>query len=201
MTKLKICGLSRPCDVDFVNAAMADYAGFVVNFPKSRRSVDADTVRNLAPRLAEGVVPVGVFVDEKPELVAELVNSGVIAAAQLHGSEDEAYMKRLRALCGCILIQAFRVKDAGDVRRAAQSSAEYVLLDGGQGGGKPFDWSLVKNFPRPFFVAGGLDANNVKEVIEELSPFAVDISSGAETDGYKDKDKITAAAAAVRRLL
>ena len=199
MTKIKICGLSRPCDVDFVNEARPDYAGFVVNFPKSRRSVTADTLRDLAPRLADGIVPVGVFVDEKPELIAEFANSGVIAAVQLHGSEDEQYIKKLRALCGCVVIHAFRVRSEEDVMCAAKSTAEYLLLDGGQGGGRAFDWSLAKNFPRRSFIAGGLHAGNVTEVIKELNPFAVDMSSGVETNGHKDKDKIMAAVATVRR--
>ena len=198
MTKIKICGLSRECDIDFANETKPDYAGFVVNFPKSRRNVSPDRARELASRLSPEITPVGVFVDERPEVIAELVNCGAIRAAQLHGSEDEEYIKNLRALCRCEIIQAFRVKDEEDVRRAAQSS-DYVLLDGGQGEGKRFDWRFAENFSRPCFIAGGLDAENVAEVIERLRPFAVDMSSGVETDGFKDKDKIEAAAAAVRR--
>ena len=99
MTKIKICGLSRECDIDFVNETKPDYAGFVVNFPKSRRNVSHDRARELASRLSPEITPVGVFVDERPEVIAELVNCGVIRAAQLHGSEDGEYIKNLRALC------------------------------------------------------------------------------------------------------
>ena len=199
MTKIKICGLSRECDIDFVNEAKPDYAGFVVNFPKSRRNVSPDRARELASRLSPEITPVGVFVDERPEVIAELANCGAIAAAQLHGSEDEEYIKNLRALCRCEIIQAFRVKDEEGVRRAAQSSADYVLLDGGQGEGRRFDWKLAENFPRPCFIAGGLCAENAAEVMEKLRPFALDMSSGVETDGFKDLEKIRAAVAAVRR--
>ncbi|HIT03659.1 MAG TPA: phosphoribosylanthranilate isomerase [Candidatus Caccocola faecipullorum] len=199
MTKIKICGLSRECDIDFVNEAKPDYAGFVVNFPKSRRNVSLERAKELALRLSSEIMPVGVFVDERPEVIAELVNCGAIRAAQLHGSEDEEYIKNLRALCRCEIIQAFRVKDENDVRRAAQSSAECVLLDGGQGEGRRFDWKFAENFPRPCFIAGGLGADNAAEVIDKLRPFALDMSSGVETDGFKDLEKIKAAVAAVRR--
>lgn len=199
MTKIKICGLSRDCDIDFVNRAKPDYVGFVVNFTKSRRNVSPDTVKKLAARLAPGIAPVGVFVDERHELIAELADSGAIAAAQLHGSEDEEYIRKLRALCSIPVIQAFRIKEARDAERAARSSADYVLLDGGQGEGRRFDWKFAENFPRPYFIAGGLDAENTAEVIEALHPFAVDMSSGVETDGFKDRKKIEAAVAAVRR--
>ena len=199
MTKIKICGLSRECDIDFVNGAKPDYAGFIVNFPKSRRNVSPERARALASRLAPEITPVGVFVDERPEIIAGLVNSGAFSAVQLHGSEDEDYIKKLRALCGCKIIQAFRVRDENDALRAARSQADYVLLDGGQGEGKRFDWRFAENFPRPCFIAGGLDAENVAEVIERLRPFALDMSSGVETDGFKDLEKIRAAVAAVRR--
>ena len=169
------------------------------HFPKSRRNVSPDRARELASRLSPGITPVGVFVDERPEVIAELVNCGAIRAAQLHGSEDGEYIKNLRALCRCEIIQAFRVKDEDDVRRAAQSSADYVLLDGGQGEGRRFDWKLAEKFPRPCFIAGGLGAENAADVIEKLRPFALDMSSGVETDGFKDLEKIRAAVAAVRR--
>lgn len=199
MTKIKICGLSRECDVDFVNEAKPDYAGFVVDFPKSRRNVSPERARELAKRLSPGIKAAGVFVDERPEVVAELVNCGAITAVQLHGSEDAEYIKNLRALCRCEIIQAFRVKDADDVRLAASSAADCVLLDGGQGDGRRFDWKLAENFPRPCFIAGGLGAYNAAEVIEKLHPYALDMSSGVETDGFKDLEKIKAAVAAVRR--
>lgn len=199
MTKIKICGLSRECDVDFVNEAKPDYAGFVVDFPKSRRNVSPERARELAKRLSPGIKAAGVFVDEHPGVIAELVNCGAITAVQLHGSEDGDYIKNLRALCRCEIIQAFLVKDEESVIRAARSTADYVLLDGGQGEGRRFDWRLAESFPRPCFIAGGLCADDAAEVIEKLHPYALDMSSGVETGGFKDLEKIRAAVAAVRR--
>lgn len=199
MTKIKICGLFRECDIDFVNETKPDYAGFVIDFPKSHRNLSPERARELAKRLSPDIKAVGVFVDERPEVIAALANCGAIAAAQLHGSEDEEYIKNLRALCRCEIIQAFRVKDEAAVSRAARSTADYVLLDGGQGEGRLFDWKLAENFPRPCFMAGGLGADNAAEVIEKLHPYALDMSSGVETDRFKDLNKIRAAVAAVRR--
>ena len=92
MTKIKICGLFRPCDIDYVNAARPDWCGFIVNFPRSRRNRTPDQVRTLRERLDPAVVPVGVFVDRPAEEAAGLLNDGTISAAQLHGQEDEDYV-------------------------------------------------------------------------------------------------------------
>ena len=108
--------------------------------------------------------------DERPEVIAELVSCGVIRAAQLHGSEDGEYIKNLRALCRCEIIQAFRVKDEEGVRRAAQSSADYVLLDGGQGEGRRFDWKLAENFPRPCFIAGAFARRTPRRLWKSCAP-------------------------------
>ena len=117
------------------------------------------------------------------KLPAELAESGVIRAIQLHGQEDEEYIRRLRRLIGgdIPVIQAFSVQTAEDLQRAAESSADYVLLDQGSGGtGKTFDWSLAEGFTRPFLLAGGLGTGNLAEAIERLSPWAVDLSSSLE---------------------
>lgn len=199
MTKIKICGLSRPCDIDYVNYARPDYCGFIVNFPKSRRNVSPERVAELVSNLAKEIVPVGVFVNEEIKNVAHMLDEGVIAIAQLHGSEDNEYIAALRKLTDKPLIQAFRIGCKDDVERAAASSADYVLLDSGGGSGKVFNWQLIKDFPRPYFLAGGLNIENLNGAIEKFHPFAVDISSGVESDGFKDFDKIKAAVAAVRR--
>lgn len=155
--------------------------------------------RELAARLNPGIVPVGVFVDENPSVVARLLNEGVIAAAQLHGAEDSSYIKELRCLTAGMLIQAFRVKSPADAERAAKSLADYVLLDSGGGTGERFDWRLAEGFKRPFFLAGGLGAESISDALTRLRPFAVDMSSSVETEGVKDPVKIEAAVAAVRR--
>ena len=150
--------------------------------------------------LAPGILAVGVFVDAAPEDVAALLNAGLIDAAQLHGHEDGAYIRRLRALTKAPLIQAFRMDGEGDVRAAEASAADFVLLDAGNGGtGSAFDWSLARKVRRPYFLAGGLAPENVGAAFKRLSPYGVDVSSGIETDGYKDAEKMAAFAAAVRK--
>ena len=198
MTKIKLCGLSRPCDIDAVNALLPDYIGFVFA-KKSRRYVAPEKAKALREALNPAIKAVGVFVREEPEIVAGLLNEGVIGLAQLHGGEDEAYIARLRTLTDRPLIQAFRVEAPADLDRARASSADCILLDNGAGGtGAAFDWSLLAGFDRPYFLAGGLGPENVAEAVAALRPFAVDVSSGIETDGYKDISKMKAFVMAAR---
>lgn len=198
MTRIKLCGLSRPCDIEAANAIKPAYIGFVFE-PKSRRYVTDGQAARLRELLAPGIQAVGVFVNEKPERVARLLQDRVIDIAQLHGSEEEAYIEALRRLTDKPVIQAFRVETAGDIAIAEQSMADYVLLDSGAGTGTRFDWKLIQNIKRPYFLAGGLTPSNVREAIRALHPFAVDVSSGIETDGSKDISKMAAFAAAVRK--
>jgi phosphoribosylanthranilate isomerase len=201
MTRIKICGLRRQEDIFAVNQAMPDYCGFIIEVPKSRRSVSRDQVRGLVKDLRPEIQPVGVFVNAPVELAAELLEEGTIALAQLHGQEDESYIRRLRELTGKPLIQAFSVGCAEDVQRALASTADEILLDQGGGGtGKPFDWKLVPELPRRFFLAGGLGTENLEAAIRQLHPCAVDLSSGVETDGFKDPAKIRQAVELVRSI-
>ena len=198
MTKIKMCGLSRPCDIAAANAIRPEYIGFVF-YPKSKRNVTPEQAAQLKKRLSPAIQAVGVFVDAAPEAVSALLRQGVIDMAQLHGHEDEAYLASLRQLTDKPLLQAFRIAESDDVTRAMQSSADMVLLDAGMGSGEGFDWTLVRKIDRPYFLAGGLDADNVTAAIRQLRPYAVDVSSGIETDGQKDKEKMAAFAAAVRK--
>ena len=199
MTRIKICGLSRLQDVAYVNQARPDWCGFVINFPQSRRNVPLERLAYLRSALDPAVVPVGVLVDCPIEVVTSLLNCGMIAAAQLHGQEDERYVAALRkAAPGKEIWKAFQVRSAAEIKRAATFPADRVLLDSGQGTGKPFDWSLLRDFPRPYLLAGGLHAENLPLVLRSLHPYGVDLSSGVETDGGKDLRKIQAAVAAVR---
>lgn len=201
MTKIKICGLRRPQDIEAVNAARPDFAGFVVEVPGSRRSVDKRELRELAGRLEEGILSVGVFVNAPPELVAELLEKGTLDLAQLHGQEDEIYMAELRRLTEKPLIQAFSIQTGQDAEQALESRADYLLLDQGRGGtGQTFDWSLLPEINRPFFLAGGLGEENLERAIRQVRPWAVDLSSSLETDGQKDPEKILRAVDLVRRL-
>lgn len=198
MTKIKLCGLSRACDIEAANELHPEYIGFVFA-PKSKRYVSPEKAAELKGLLHPDIKAVGVFVNESLQNVAELLKNGVIDIVQLHGDESEEYVKELRTLSDKPIIKAFRVECERDVREATASNADYVLLDSGAGTGTVFDWNLIEKINRPYFLAGGLDTENVSEAIVKLKPFAVDVSSGIETDGVKDKTKMAAFVAAVRK--
>lgn len=198
MTRIKLCGLSRPCDIDTANELKPEYIGFVFA-KKSKRYVTPEQAEELKRLLAPEIKAVGVFVNEMPENVATLLHAGVIDIAQLHGGEDENYIRQLRTLTDKPVIQAFYIETAGDLLYAEECTADYILLDSGSGSGTLFDWSLIQNIKRPYFLAGGLRGDNVEEAVTMLHPYTVDVSSGIETNGYKDKRKMAAFVAAVRR--
>ena len=197
MTRVKMCGLRRAEDVEAANRLMPEYIGFVFA-PASRRFISLEEAAALRQALSPGIRAVGVFVDEDAETVARLLESGVIDIAQLHGNEDEAYIARLKARTGKPVIRAFRVKNAEDLRAAEASPADMILLDAGAGDGKTFDWSMLSSVSRPYFLAGGLTPENTAEAVKRYHPFAVDVSSGIETDGFKDCNKMRAFMRAVR---
>lgn len=197
MTKVKLCGLSREQDILCANALKPDFVGFVF-FPKSKRYISAEQAGKLKDMLSPAIKAVGVFVDESVDTVANLLQSDVIDIAQLHGNEDGDYINKLRALTDKKIIQAFKIRSADDVLRAKESIADYVLLDGGAGDGKTFDYTLIKDFGRDYFLAGGLALDNLNQAIA-LNPYAVDCSTGIETDGVKDPAKMSAFMQAVRR--
>ena len=198
MTGIKFCGLRREEDILTANELRPDYIGFVFA-EKSRRAVTRETAARLRALLRDDIPAVGVFVDAQPETVAFLLEEGIINLAQLHGREDAEYIARLRDLSDKPVIQAFRIRSSGDVKRAEKSSADYVLLDAGAGDGKTFEWELAESVARPCFLAGGLTPENAEEAVERLHPFALDVSSGIETDGVKDPEKMRAFMRAVRR--
>jgi phosphoribosylanthranilate isomerase len=189
MVKIKICGLTRQYDIDTVNACMPDYIGFV--FADSKRKVSPKQATELRQRLARGISPVGVFVDETIECVLSLIRGGVIDVVQLHGMENEDYIKRLKKLTDKPIIKAIAVQNALDVRKWENSCADYLLLDSKGGGtGQTFDWALIGETTKPYFLAGGLNITNVESAIDTTKPFAVDVSSGVEENGLKDRAKI-----------
>ena len=198
MTRIKLCGLRRPEDIAAANALKPEYVGFVFA-RKSRRYVTPEEALALKRLLDPGIKAVGVFVNEAPEKVAALLVSGVIDLAQLHGEEDEDYLRQLRRLAPNPIIQAFRIRGESDMREIESSSADYVLLDSGAGTGNLFDWALTRSLRRPYFLAGGLNADNAERAVRLLRPFGVDVSSGIETDGRKDAGKMAAFVEAVRR--
>lgn len=198
MTKIKLCGLSRQCDIKWANELKPDYIGFIF-WSKSKRYVSPEKAKELKAALSPDIKAVGVFVNEPVENVAELLSNNIIDVAQLHGSEDEEYIARLRTLSDKPIIKAFLLKSKDDAANARQSTADFILLDSGMGSGKGFDRSLLKEIDRPYFLAGGLYPENVRDAIDKLSPFAVDVSSGIETDDFKDKNKMAAFVNAVRK--
>lgn len=198
MTKIKLCGLSSRCHIETANELKPEYIGFVFA-PKSRRYVTPEKAVELKQMLSPEIQAVGVFVNETSEKVAKLLNKGVIDMAQLHGDEDENYIKRLRQHTNRPVIKAFRIETISDIVQATQCPADYILLDSGAGTGTVFDWNLIKNIERPYLLAGGLSPDNVKNAVNILHPYGVDVSSGIETNGYKDKSKMAAFVAAVRK--
>lgn len=200
MTRIKICGLYRPEDIDYVNQALPDFCGFVIDFPKSHRSVTPERVRSLRAGLSEGITPVGVFVNEPIGIVADLLRDRTIKIAQLHGSEDGEYIAALRREApGAVIWKAFKVRRDDDLTAANGSGADMVLLDNGFGTGESFDWSLAWGVERPFILAGGLTPENIPAAIDALHPWGLDVSSGVETDKVKDIKKIKAAVEAARK--
>ena len=195
MGKIKICGLFREEDIDFANDAGPDYAGFV--FAPSKHQVSPAQAARLRERLRDGVAPVGVFVNAAADLIAKLWREGVISLAQLHGDEDAASIAAIRDACPALpVIKAVRAESRGAVLEAARTGADYLLLDHGTGGtGESFDWDLLaggeflKDLPVPCFLAGGISVYNAEAALA-LKPFGIDVSSGAETGGVKDRDRM-----------
>lgn len=187
MTKIKLCGLTRTVDIEVANKLLPDFVGFVF-YEKSKRYIspnDAATLKNL---LDKKISAVGVFVNEKIETVAEIAK--ILDFIQLHGNEDENYISQLRNFTDKKIIQAFKIKVADDLQPAKNSRADFILLDSGAGTGEIFNWQLLKNFEREYFLAGGLNCENISDAVKILKPFAVDVSSGIETDNLKDATKM-----------
>jgi phosphoribosylanthranilate isomerase len=204
MTAIKICGLSRPEDIDAVNAALPDYVGWIF-VPASRRHVTAATAAGLRARLDPRITPVGVFRDAPLDTIAHLAETGVVGAAQLHGQEDPPYIAALRARIAIPVIKAIAVTGL-DALAARDNPADYLLFDNGAGGtGQSFDLSLIAAArqagtltAKPFFIAGGVGAANLQAVLD-LHPYGVDLNSGVETDGVKDPAKIAELVTIVRQ--
>ena len=189
MTKVKFCGIKRIEDIEICNELHPDYVGFVF-YVKSKRYVDQIDAKSLKEKLDKRIMTVGVFVNENIDTIAKIANDKTIDLIQLHGDEDKEYIKHLRDKTKVPIIKAFKISSENDIIEANKSVADYVLLDSGAGTGVTFNWELIKGINRDYFLAGGLDADNVGMAIKMLNPFAVDVSSGIETDGVKDKSKM-----------
>ena len=202
MVKLKICGMRRAEDIEMANSYKPDYIGFV--FAESPRKVSYEQAKELSDLLSEDIVPVGVFVNEHMKLIVDLFKDGIIEMAQLHGDEDEKYIRNLKDKSieetgkQIPVINAIEIKEGADyddeLLKWRDSASDYFILDSGKGSGKTFDWSLIDKesefFKNSIFLAGGLNSENLALAMEEFNPFAVDLSSSVETDGFKDEEKI-----------
>lgn len=195
-TAVKLCGIRRMEEVVALNALYPEYVGFVF-YKKSRRYVTYEQAKELRERLNPLIQTVGVFVREKEENIQKLYADGIIQLAQIHGGEDEGCVRRLKDV-GVPVIRVFQIENGRIPSEAYTTSADYVMFDPGMGDGESFDWSPILHFPRAYFLAGGLDEGNVAAAIASCHPYAVDVSSGIETDGMKDDRKMQRFVAAAR---
>lgn len=189
MTKIKLCGIQRYEDIDVVNELLPDYIGFVFA-KKSKRFISYDMAKSLKKRLDKRVKAVGVFVNESIENIIYLVRNDIIDLIQLHGDEDIDYISKLKKYVNIPVIKAFKIKSKADINTLYKEGIDFILLDAGAGDGKTLDESILKDFQGDYFLAGGLSPDNISEKINTLHPFGVDVSSGIETDGKKDADKM-----------
>ncbi len=215
--RIKLCGMMRDCDIDFANEAKPDFVGFV--FADTRRKVTRQQATRFRSNLSDEIRAAGVFVDEDVTRVGELLKDGIIDVAQLHGHEDADYIRRLKDICDKPVIKAVKVASVVDIVNAGKLDVDYLLLDtykkGVLGGtGEAFNWEIIHEakkqdiismesgllFGKRFFLAGGINIDNIKRAAEEVKPFGVDLSTGIETDGYKDKYKMIEAVRRIRNV-
>lgn len=186
--KIKICGLFRDKDIDYANLVKPDYVGFV--FAKSRRQITEKQAREFRTRLSPQIQTVGVFVDTPAEEIIAYLTEGIIDIAQLHGRETEEDIRYIKAVAGKPVIKAVKVQSRSDVEAWLESKADFLLFDSGAGSGQTFSWELLSGVKRDFFLAGGLSLENLETAMKEVEAYALDLSSGAETDGIKDLAKM-----------
>ena len=198
MTLVKFCGITGSFGTEYVNVTRPDFMGMVFA-PGSRHRTDLSEALNMSRDLERDITKVGVFRDQPIEDILKIADeNGVIDMVQLHGSESEEYVDDIRTATDLPVIRAFTVSTAEEASRATESGADFIMFDTGPGTGRTFDWSVLEDVKRPFFLAGGLTPENVGEAIERVHPYAVDTSSGIETNGQKDPVKMERFMEAVR---
>ena len=186
MKKIKICGLKRREDIEYVNKYQPDYIGFV--FAGKKRKLTYDQVVDLKKYLTSSIQVVGVFVNEDISFVEKLVKEHVIDLVQLHGQEDQKYIQALKEKVDVSIIKAIQIKNEDSFNE--HYDVDYYLYDHGTGGtGESFDWSMLKEVYKPVFLAGGINLLNIDDALKK-NVYALDVSSGVETDGFKDEKKI-----------
>lgn len=182
MAKIKICGIRRKEDVEYLNELLPDYAGFILS-PGFKRTINRETAQELRSLLSPKINVVGVFVNDSIENIDFFLKNNIIDTVQLHGSESPEFCKRINAN----VIKYFSPKD---FQKIGEYDTEYYLFDSGTGTGNTFDWSKIPNTTKPFFLAGGINKNNIGDAIAKVNPYCIDLSSAVETDGKKDYNKI-----------
>ncbi|EFL56965.1 indole-3-glycerol phosphate synthase [Veillonella atypica ACS-049-V-Sch6] len=209
--KVKMCGISKVETIPAVVEAKPDYMGLV--FAPSKRQVTVDQAKILVEELHRGyakkygsdtehdkndtIKTVGVFVNETVDNLVTIANEANLDAVQLHGDEDETFIQSLKERTNVEVWKAIQIRTAADTEKWIDSSADMLLFDAYHkdergGTGEVFDWSSLDAFERPFMLAGGIDSTNVARAIRTVRPYGIDISSGIETNGVKDDEKITA---------
>ena len=209
--KVKMCGISKVETIPAVVEAKPDYMGLV--FAPSKRQVTVEQAKILIEELHRGyakkygsdtehdkndtIKTVGVFVNETVDNLVTIANEANLDAVQLHGDEDETFIQSLKERTNVEVWKAVQIRSAADVEKWIDSSADMLLFDAYHkdergGTGEVFDWSSLDAFERPFMLAGGIDFTNVARAIRTVRPYGIDISSGIETNGVKDDEKITA---------
>lgn len=188
-TKIKIGGLSRLEDVDFVNEAMPDYAG-VVLCRRFRRGIDFEEAKAIRKRLNSNIPLVGVFVNDRFTDALVALRQGIVDIVQLQGTESEEYIQDLKFMSRKPVIKACQMDSLSVVPYMVGSGADYILMDSKPESGKTFDWSMVKNVTRPFILSGGLNPDNLEHAIKTVQPWGVNLSDGVMTDNVMDRQKI-----------
>ena len=187
--KIKFCGLRREEDITYVNELKPDFAGFILS-DGFKRTISLEQMKNLKAKLSSEIPAVGVFVNDDREKIISLLEDGIINYAQLHGQESEEDIIYMKEKSKRPVIKVIKVEKKEDIAAWLNSSADFLLLDSGTGTGKTFDWSLISEIGRDYFLAGGLNPENIEVAKNKFSAYCLDVSSGAETDGVKDFEKM-----------
>ena len=192
-TKIKICGLTRKEDIQIANRYKPDFIGFV--FAEGRRKISFSTAESLRGELSKEIKVVGVFVNESLDSLQAIIKNNLVDLIQLHGDETASYLLKLKEITDKPIIKAIRTKSRDYIKSQLLLKSDYILFDSYKkglygGSGIAFDYSMLPEINKPFFIAGGLNRDNILDYIVRTKPYGVDISSGVESNGVKDEGKI-----------
>lgn len=208
MSKIKICGIYRKEDIDIINLLKPDYIGFILNYTRSHRYIDMERAEILKSCLDRDIEAVGVFVDARIEDIETYVHKGIIDRIQLHGNEDEEYIKKLQQRTDMPLIKAFRIKDKKDIDKAFSSICDDILIDTGMGEGKEHSLEHIRyikecmeKYPKKqVFLAGGIRVDMIPKIAKIADFYAYDVSSSVESERIKDEKKIAKVIEEIRKI-